>query len=141
MVRYGESSSRSGSGDPIGVRAKAAAWARSTGMASVPVEPHKFNGWICFGLALLWIFPAVIYALWCYIARQTYDQAVDNALRLWRENGMPEPSVQAQESAVSGEVLSNSRLTMQINELSRLKDSGAITDEEYSAAKKEILGI
>jgi len=124
-------------------RALAVAWARSTGFVKVPNEPHRFNGWVCFLLAWLWLIPAIIYFLWCESNLNAYNNAISDALRLWKVNGSPDPYAAKMGIA---QVVTNSQsepsgLSEKLQELVALKEKGLLAEDEFSAAKKKLLGI
>ena len=128
------------SGD-LSERALAEAWARSTGLLAVPAKPHKFNGWICFILAWFYIFPAIIYYLWCVDRENSYNSAMGDALRLWKSHGSPDPySLKAATPVVQASAKGDG-LAGKIQELFELKEQGLLSDEEFLAAKKRVLDI
>lgn len=124
-------------------RTLAAAWARSTGVAEVPPVPHKFNGILCFVLAWAYIFPAFIYYFWCKGKQEAYDAAMQNVLRIWKQNGSPDPYANpfVQQSLVQSPKAVEQGLAEKIQELSDLKVKGVLSEDEFAAAKKKLLGI
>lgn len=119
----------------------AEAWARSTGLVDIPPKPHTFNGWICFILAWFWLIPAIIYFFWCESRATAYSEAINQALRAWRANGSPDPyALRATPSARPSQP-SEPDISEKIEQLSALREKGLLTEEEFAAAKKKILGI
>jgi len=121
--------------------ATAEAWARSTGLASIPEKPPKFNGFICFVLAWFWIFPAIIYYLWWLSKKGAYDSARDDALRLWKKNDSPDPFSSQVTFASEVQSSKSDDLATKLEELASIKDKGLLTEDEFVAAKRKLLGI
>lgn len=125
-------------------RALAEAWARSTGLVTIPNKPHKFNGWICFLLAWFWLIPAIVYYLWCEVSLNAYNNSVSDALRLWRSNGSPDPYARVGTTLVppTTQVQPNpASLSERLQELAVLKEKELLSDEEFAAAKRKLLDI
>ena len=119
----------------------AEAWARSTGLVDVPPKPHKFNGWICFILALFWFIPAIVYYFWCEARANAYAEAINHALRTWKANGSPDPYALAGSSPAVPMSPVEPGISQQLQELFDLKERGLLSEDEFVAAKKKLLGI
>ena len=126
-------------------RALAVAWARSTGLVAVPDKPHKFNPWICFALAWLWIIPAFAYYFWCEATAKAYNTAMSDALRLWKTHGSPDPyalkTAAKETQSVQIEQVQQPSLSEKLQELAELRERGLLSEEEFAAAKKKLLDI
>jgi hypothetical protein len=124
-------------------RRLAEAWARSTGLVSIPKKPsHEFNGWLCFLLAWFWLIPAIIYYFICQSAKNAYNTALDEALIAWRQNGSPDPYASKDHGgsaqAKGGRDIS---ISEKLSELMDLRERGVLSEEEFVAAKRVVLGI
>jgi hypothetical protein len=122
-------------------RALAEAWARSTGLVEIPSKPPKFNGWICFLLAWFWLIPALVYYLWCENRKNAYSASIGEALRLWKVHGSPDPYAPKVVVASPVQQQVDRGLSAKLQELVELKVKGMLSDEEFSAAKRKLLGI
>jgi hypothetical protein len=123
-------------------RALAEAWARSTGLVNIPPKPPEFNALVCLLLAFfVFIVGGLVYYVWCEVRKNAYNASVSEALRLWKAHGSPDPYTPRVAVASPVQQQVDKGLSDKLQELVELKAKGLLSDEEFLAAKRKLLGI
>ena len=113
-------------------------WARSTGLVELPQKPHKFKVWICVVATIAFIPLGFVYYIWCQNQNNKYSQALATARRMWRTAGSPDPYLPMAAAQAPTKV---DTLSEKLREMGDLKDKGLLSEDEFTAAKRKLLGI
>lgn len=127
-------------------RSLAAAWGRSLGY-KVPQEPKPIGCLAVFGIALgllFWIVPGLLIIILIMMQRRNYESEINKIVGRWNDAGRPEPGViesatlslhQMEDNVTSNQTESS------LLAIDSLKEKGLISEVEYDAMRRKVLGI
>ena len=115
--------------------------------------PTKMDGCLASILVvvglLIYLVPGILLLVWLFVQSNQYKRDMAALVSKWVDAGKPEPGEGTKEvtrlqrvvEQVTPPSISADSLEQKLSELDSMKTRGLITDEEYQAMRKNILGL